>query len=78
VGKRGARTEIASNQLTFEGREPLIFDFTLPSSGTYELVVDGPDLVPLAADNFVSLGALGLSDLRVGDYEVFAYIVDGK
>ena len=78
VGKRGARTEIASNQLTFEGREPLIFDFTLPSSGTYELVVDGPDLVPLAADNFVSLGALGLSDLRVGDYEVFAYVVDGQ
>lgn len=78
LGIRGARTEIASNQLTFEGREPLIFDFTLPSSGEYELVVDGPDSVPINADFFVSLGDLGLSDLRVGDYEVLSYIVDGK
>jgi len=77
IGKRGARTEVAINQVTFEGREPLIFDFTLPSDGTYELVVDGPDLVPFNG-TFVSLGGFGLSDLRVGDYEVLSYIVDGK
>lgn len=78
VAKNGDRTEVAANQRTFEGLEPLIFDFTLPSDGTYEIVVDSPDLVPLASGAFVSLASFGLNSFRTGDYELLSYVVDGK
>ncbi|MCR9077821.1 MAG: zinc-dependent metalloprotease [Hyphomonadaceae bacterium] len=73
----GSFVEVAANQRTFEGLEPLIFDYTLPETGTYRIEVTGPDLVPLADGTLVSLGALGLNSFRTGDYNLLAYTVEG-
>lgn len=74
----GSLVEVASNQLTFEGRNPLIFDFTIPADGNYVLEVSAPDLVPVAPETFVSLADFGLTNFRVGTYELLAYVVEGK
>lgn len=74
----GSLVEVVSNQLTFEGRNPLIFDFTIPDDGNYVLEVSAPDLVPVAPGVFVSLADFGFTDLRVGSYEMLAYVVEGK
>jgi len=74
----GSAVEVISNQLTFEGRNPLIFDFTVPASGNYLLEVSAPDLVPLADGTFVSLADFGLTDFRLGTYEMLAYVVSGQ
>ncbi|WP_416877696.1 hypothetical protein [Litorimonas sp.] len=79
----GSYAEVASNQRTFEGFEPLVFDFTLPEDGEYMIEVSSPDLVPVGrfADGtpaFASLAANGLNSWRTGDYEMLAYVVEGK
>jgi len=74
----GSLVEVASNQLTFEGRNPLIFDFTIPADGNYVLEVSAPDLVPVEPGVFVSLADFGLTSFRVGTYELLAYVVEGK
>lgn len=76
--KDGSLVEVAANQRTFEGLEPLIFDFTLPATGNYVLQVSSPDLVPLSNGQFVPLSAFGLTSLRTGDYDILAYVVEGK
>ncbi len=79
----GSYAEVASNQRTFEGFEPLIFDFTLPVKGEYLIEVSSPDLVPVGrlvdgSPAFASLAASGLNSWRTGDYEMLAYVVEGK
>ncbi len=74
----GSAVEVISNQVMFEGREPLIFDFTIPADGEYILEVSAPDLVPVAQDVYVSLADFGLTPFRVGSYEMLAYVVEGK
>lgn len=78
VQSDGSLVEVASNQLTFEGRNPLIFDFTIPADGDYVLEVSAPDQVPVAPGVFVSLADFGLTPLRAGNYELLAYVVEGK
>ncbi len=73
----GNFVEVAANQRTFEGLEPLIFDYALPETGTYRIEVTGPDLVPLADGSFISLGQFGLNEFRTGDYNLLAYTVEG-
>jgi len=74
----GSLVEVAANQRTFEGFEPLIFDYTLPADGTYVLEVESPDLIPLADGTLLSLTEIGLPDFRTGDYNLLAYTVEGK
>ena len=82
---------VAENQTTFEGREPLLFDFTIPQTGFYRLTVTAPDSVPLGRDpetgepNFVNLSDFQFDEENTffdifgqGDYELFAYTVEGK
>lgn len=73
----GSLTDVAVNQRTFEGFEPLIFDYTLPESGDYILSVSSPDIVTLSSGTQLSLTAIGLAELRIGDYNLLAYTVDG-
>ena len=94
VGWDGTEEVLAENQLTFEGREPLLFDFTVPRSGLYQLTVSAPDSVPVGRDAegepvFVNLsdfpldpedpeGPTFFDEFGLGDYNVYANIVDGQ
>lgn len=73
----GSLVEVASNITTFEGFEPLLFDFTIPETGDYVIEVSAPSIVPFGG-GLVDLDALGLTALRDGDYDLNIYIVEGK
>jgi hypothetical protein len=67
---------LAENQTTFEGREPLLFDYTVPETGFYVLTVSAPDSVPFQGQ-FVNLSDFGLyEEFGLGDYEVYSYVVE--
>jgi len=77
---------VAENQTTFEGREPLLFDFTIPETGFYVLTVSAPDSVPLGG-GFVNLsdflfdpetGATFYDIFGLGDYQVYSNIIEAK
>ena len=86
----GTEEVVAENQVTFEGREPLIFDFTIPSTGFYALTVSAPDAVPVGRDENGEPIFLNLSDFQfdeeqtfldvfgTGDYDLYAYTVKGQ
>ena len=90
INADGTEEVVAENQVTFEGREPLIFDFTIPSTGFYTLTVSAPDSVPVGRDEngepiFVNLSDFQLNEEQTffdvfgtGDYDLYAYTVKGQ
>lgn len=78
IADDGSESLVASNVLTFEGEEPLIFDFELPATGDYALTVSAPDEITLNDGSVESLTAMDQADLLTGLYDLHIYIVDGK
>lgn len=74
----GTKTPLISNRLTFEGIEPLLFDFELPSTAVYVLEVSSPGTIDFGDGVPVPLSDFGLGGFEIGDYDLHAYIVDGK
>lgn len=81
---RGERTEIAVGLDSFEAQDPLLIDVPLPETGKYIVEVSSPDefrfaftffgvTVFISPRNGEGLTELGVSDLRVGDYELLFY-----
>jgi hypothetical protein len=79
----GSLSFVATNFQTFEPFDPLLVDVELPADGTYQLVVDAPDVVflDLDGDGFfddpISLSAIGAGVFLTGDYELLVYSVEG-
>ena len=74
----GTFAPIGENRLSFEGLDPLLIDFELPESGTYQIEVTAPALLDTGGGGFLDLSALGFAGYTTGDYELLAYTVDGK
>jgi len=62
----GSLVDVALNFVTFEGFEPLIFDYTIPETGSYVLTVFAPEF------------GFGNPDFLTGDYDALAYVVEGQ
>ena len=62
----GSLVTVGLNVNTFEGFEPLIFDYTIPATGDYVLTVFAPEF------------GFNIPDFLTGDYEALAYVVEGK
>ena len=76
---------IAENQLTFEGREPLLHDLEIEKTGTYTITVSAPNSVPVAPGTFVNLSDFQFDAdntffdiFGLGNYELYAYTLEAK
>ena len=76
---------VAENQLTFEGREPLLHDLEIEKTGTYTITVSAPNSVPVAPGVFVNLSDFQFDAdntffdiFGLGNYELYAYTLEAK
>ena len=83
VEQDGSETLIAQNFQNFEGFDAFLIDAALETSGDYVLEVSSPNVVSFGLDGngqpiLFALEENGLGALRVGDYNLSIYMVDGK
>ncbi len=83
VESDGSKTLVAQNFQNFEGFDAFLIDAPLAKSGEYVLEVSAPNFVsfgynPDGSPILFALEENGYGVLRVGDYRLSMYIVDGK
>jgi len=83
IDANGEQQLVAQNYQNFEGFDAFLIDAPLAQSGEYVLKVSSPNFVsfgynPDGSPILFPLEETGNGALRVGDYQLSMYIVDGK
>lgn len=83
INADGTRSLVAQNFQNFEGFDAFLIDAPLNNNGDYVLEVSAPNFVsfgynPDSSPILFPLEETGNGVLRVGDYQLSMYIVDGK